>query len=304
MQRELKLDSDNLDAKDESMRPLMNKIMDANGLTTFDELVERSIQVLSADEAQDIRDMLEEIKKTNTAIEQTFGVFALLTLSATTAAASAKAVQLLKSGALVTSSRLVIRGIARAISGGANALEEAAALFRAARTASTVLLRNFETGTKVGRVTKFVKVAGKVMSVVGFFADAIVAVIAAVEGARQKEELINAIKENFVKRLEVALINELGTAAVSFNGNLESVLLIENQIVENPLLEDALRPTIDILTDNVVKQMEARFEELSYEGAAETFTQLDSSRNSFTDDDPTVAEAIKKLDSEESVAFS
>ncbi|PXF45968.1 hypothetical protein BWQ96_04281 [Gracilariopsis chorda] len=303
MQRELKNDSDNLDAKDENMRPLLNKIMENNGFTTFDELVEKSLEVLTADEAQDLRDMLEEMKQTNTQLEQTFGVFALLTLGATSAAATAKAVQLLKSGALVTASRLVIRGIARAISGSANALEEAAELFKASRRVSSILLRNFETSTKVGRVTKFVKTAGTVMSVVGFFADAIVVVLAAVEGARQKEELQRAIKENFTKRIEVALINVLGTAAASFNGNLESILILENQIVENPALESVLRPSIDVLTVSVADSMDERFDAISYESAAETFTQLDIPRNSFTSDDPSVAEAIKKLDAEESIKF-
>lgn len=303
MQNAIRAKTAQLDEADARMVPLLNDLMRKHGLRTLDQLIAKVLAEMPAKLQQDIRELLKTLEKTSANIEKSFGAVTSLTLVAAAGGVSAKVIQLMRSNALYVSARLTMKAFTVALRGGVNALEEATELFKAASKASSALSTSFETTTSVGKALKFVKTTGKVLTALGIVADVALSVIAAVEGAKQRDELQKQIQENFKRRVSVAFLTALASAAVSMNGNLESILLLESMKGKDPSVDKNLQQAIDLLTEPIAGDIEDLWELISYEDVAGTWTQLDRNRGSWTDEDPHLKRVIAEMEAEEDIAY-
>ncbi|KAI0558394.1 hypothetical protein FGB62_213g06 [Gracilaria domingensis] len=304
MQNAIRDKTNQLDEADARILPLLNDLMRKHGLRTVSELVDRVVGELPPELEKALRELLADLSKTSANLEKAFGAITSITLASAVGGVSAKAIQLVKSNAVFVSTRLTMKAFTVALRGGANALEEAGELFKAASKASSTLSTSFETTTSLGKALKFVKTAGKVLTVLGIVADVALTVIAAVEGAKQRDELQDQIKENFERRVSVALLTALASAAVAMNGNLESILLLESFKGKDPDAENGLQQAIDLLTEPIASSIEEVWDLISYEKVSETWSNLDQSRSSWTDEDPSLKEVIAMMEAEEDIAFT
>lgn len=304
MQNAIRDKTDQLDEADARIVPLLNDLMRKYGLRTVDDLIERVVAEMPPKQEQGIRKILDDLDKTSANIEKSFGAVTSITLFAAAGGVSAKVIQLMKSNAIYVSARLTMKAFTVALRGGANALEEAGELFKAASKASSTLSTSFETTTSLGKALRFVKTAGKVLTALGIVADVALSVIAAVEGAKQRDELRKQIEENFKRRVTVAFLTALASAAVSMNGNIESILLLESMKGKDPKVDKNLQEAIDLLTEPIASSIEEMWDLVSYENVAETWTNLDRNRGSWMDEDPSLKEVITEMETEEEIDFT
>lgn len=284
-----------MEAADARMQATLDMLMKENNIASYSELEAKIIEALPADERQEIIDMLDEIRKVDETSAKAFSIVGfIITFSAGTALA-ANTVSLIKSGAFIANSRLTFKAFSLLAKGS---FSEARALLKVASSTSKLLKTGFETSTKLGKVLRYARIAGEVLSVLGFVTDGVLAIMAAVQGAKQRDELRAKIIELFADRISVSLMEELALDTIAFQGSVEDLLDSQGD-------EDLDEDEKELLTRIAAKRLGKRLDDLwvnrSYESAAGTWTQLDVNRSSFTSEDPSVAAAISTLEDISSV---
>jgi len=163
---------------------------------------------------------------------------------------------------------------------------EAVSQMRVISTVASGILTAFK-GTSAGKVLKFISTVSEVIAVIGVLLDTILAIIAAVEGAKQREDLQKAIKDLFPRRLLSKVYQMQATAITLAQDQVYSYLAA----VDSGAKPEELKPLQDKIANDIKKDIDA----ITLDKANDELTHLDA-RGSWRDDDPTYKEALAYIE--------
>jgi hypothetical protein len=232
MQTDIQNDAKAMDDKNVAIRPQIDKLLKMNGYDTMQQLIDKSMALLTPDQRKQFEAMVKDAQSSKAGFDWTYfaaGVLMLpegLVLTGKTVMAIGSFV--MKSG--------VIQSLANLFKSGAEAgAGAAAAVAEAAETASTEATNEMaeagEVGEEVAETLSFASALGtffKVLGGVGFVVTLVVGIVEVVEGAEQKAKLIDAIHSCQSSRLAIKYFK---TEADNIIQNLTTIALYVDAMV-------------------------------------------------------------------------
>jgi hypothetical protein len=207
MQTDIKNDSQAMDDKNVAIRPQIDKLLKQNGFATLDDLINKSMALLTPDQRKQFEAMVKTAQASKAGFDWTYFAAGVLMLPEGVIL-TAKTVMAIGSFVMKSS---VIQGIANVFKSGAEAGSEAAAgaaeaAEAVAEDATKEIGEVGEGGEVVGEAVSFASKLGtffKVLGGIGFVITLIVGIVEIVEGAEQKTKLIDAIHSCQSSRLAI-----------------------------------------------------------------------------------------------------
>lgn len=288
---------------DERIQLLVEKIMEKMGVKSYEELLDQVMSTLPESENRETREMLEEMKTLSIDLTSAMSAVGIIVAISASGTAIVKLVQVVKSGALLTRVRMTLNAVQRAFTGGAHALEEATTMLQSAGKAASALSKSFEATKTLGKITRGIKVAGKALTAIGIIADVTMVIVSAVEGDKQRQELQKGIDENLERRVVVSYLADLASAALGMSGRLEAILSLQDFKSKENAPEGFLQSAMDHLIAGIAEEEEKIWEEKSYETSHQAWETQDIERESYTSEDPSLADIIANLEAESDLAW-
>ncbi|KAF8889194.1 hypothetical protein CPB84DRAFT_1849457 [Gymnopilus junonius] len=214
---------------------------------------------------------------------------------------SATVVSLLFNRNLITVSlRAIGVGLVRMLRSSIN---DGIALIRGGMNILRATLKGQALAGKVARVARGLRVAGKVLTYLGFAFDLITLIYDAVTGEEQREEFREAIKELCVRRFTVKEIQQYTHITLSFESDAKAIIDLADSLQD--LVDDG---TIDqaVADAKVAKKMNDLEPKLSSaidavddESVWKILSLQDAeSKITWTDEDPNLSEILHIIDEE------
>ncbi|KAI0798262.1 hypothetical protein C8Q75DRAFT_845686 [Abortiporus biennis] len=210
MQSDIKHYGEEIDKKNTAIRPLIDALLKDKNIDTIEDLIAKSLAKMSPDDRKQFESLIEAAKKSKAGFDWTYFAAGLL---------------MLPEGAILTSQAIVAAGrfitrlsaiqglvqVFRSAESGTAAAAEAAAQLEKAALAAEDATKDVsmigEGGVEIQEASRFLRGIGtalKVLGAVGFVVTIIVGAIEIIQGAAQKEKLIEAIQKSQPARLCIA----------------------------------------------------------------------------------------------------
>ncbi|KAF8650922.1 hypothetical protein AX16_005020 [Volvariella volvacea WC 439] len=279
--------------QDEYAVQLLDVFAKQRGFKTLDELVKDAEAQLSPEDKQKYNDMKKELQnkddRIDLAIKSTLGYIGTgLAISA-----------LFQRSLLRVSLHAIGLGLVKIFTGqfgvGVDVLRAAS------RILGSVLKGEYLAGS-VATAFKVFKVAGQILSVLGIALDAIVLIYEIVDGAKQREELRKAIKELCLRRLTTKKIQQYTRVTLQFATDVSAAISYTNSIQELVLDGTIPQSTVDKKVRDKLAALGPKIEkavnEVDDASVYAMLQQLDSSRFSWTNEDPSFAEIMRMAEEE------
>ncbi|KAF8650921.1 hypothetical protein AX16_005020 [Volvariella volvacea WC 439] len=286
--------------QDEYAVQLLDVFAKQRGFKTLDELVKDAEAQLSPEDKQKYNDMKKELQnkddRIDLAIKSTLGYIGTgLKVGLTGLAISA----LFQRSLLRVSLHAIGLGLVKIFTGqfgvGVDVLRAAS------RILGSVLKGEYLAGS-VATAFKVFKVAGQILSVLGIALDAIVLIYEIVDGAKQREELRKAIKELCLRRLTTKKIQQYTRVTLQFATDVSAAISYTNSIQELVLDGTIPQSTVDKKVRDKLAALGPKIEkavnEVDDASVYAMLQQLDSSRFSWTNEDPSFAEIMRMAEEE------
>eukprot|EP01116_Phalansterium_solitarium_P004956 TRINITY_DN161_c0_g1_i4.p1 TRINITY_DN161_c0_g1~~TRINITY_DN161_c0_g1_i4.p1 ORF type:complete len:452 (+),score=169.44 TRINITY_DN161_c0_g1_i4:132-1487(+) len=293
-------EANSMDKIDLRIRPLMDQVMLKYGFKTFDQLVESVKSMLSEEDRKKLEKTLEEFKNIDSTTDTTFSSTMIVTfVIGLPGSVGARVARMIVAGVASHSFRLFAKGMRAIFLVGDLALG-----LRYIRLAGRFAASAAEVGAGMGgatarlvsRLGRLIKFAD-VLAVIGILIDGIILIYAAIEGARQRDELRKAIKDLFARRLGAKIGQLQAKAAATYSSNIHAMLLAMSLMDHKPgANNDALNAIIKSQEDNMISNLQSDMDGINYDEATKLLTAMDTGR--YTTEDPTKEEAIKMLEEE------
>lgn len=285
------------DDKQKSLTQSLNEVLKREGRDNLDDFVTKATETLSEEDAQSIRNFLQALKDSNTQLENVFYGFGYLVTATSSIVTATKALEILKSGALVVASLQTINAF-RAASGGADKVATLVKSLKAALNTIDTMTSTFRKTTQVGKVIRFVKTGAKVLTYVGIGIDVVIAIFAAIEGAKQRESLREGIIANFESRIITTFYYDLGLKCTTFVGNIQTLVSLD-LFATTPEQRAFYKSFAESEISKTLKNLDDELDKVTFRSAAESWTEKDRDRNSFTTEDPNLEDLLSKLEAED-----
>jgi hypothetical protein len=237
MQTDIQNDAKSMDDKNVAIRPQIDKLLKMNGYDTMDDLINKSMALLTPDQRKQFEAMIKAAQASKAGFDWTYFAAGVLMLPEGLVL-TGKTVMAIGSFVMKSS---VIQSLANMFKSGAEAgAGAAAAVAEATESAATETTNEIadagEVGEEVAETLSFASALGtffKVLGGIGFVVTLVVGIVEIVEGAEQKEKLINAIHGCQSSRLAIKYFK---TQADNIIQNLTTIALYVDAMVGTPTM--------------------------------------------------------------------
>ncbi|KAJ8516941.1 hypothetical protein ONZ45_g5828 [Pleurotus djamor] len=271
-----------MDKQDARMIPLINEILDAHGLASFEELQEKLNTVLTPEQQQAYRDLIEhsaDVESSNKVALITIGVIAL------TSGAVAVG-NLIRVGFLLDAMRALAHAFFTLVTKG---LEAGIAAFNVLSTTLRWVMGRgqfAEDGVLMAKYLANGTTYLGILSIAGILADGFILAYAYYEEKEQKNELDKAIGELYVTRIIAKVYSKMCDAIKTQDGIMLAYLL---NAADDP---DAAAAIANTLVTNVKNA----WTNITTKTALDELIVFDSTRGSWTASDPSYDDAIARAE--------
>ncbi|KAE9391813.1 hypothetical protein BT96DRAFT_1023872 [Gymnopus androsaceus JB14] len=279
---------DAIDKIDARIIPTMNKLLAHHGLKTWDQLFERVMSALTPEDKEAYRKLVQGFKDVDENISDSLTIMSGILFST---AALGKAIDIaffLFSGHVISTFRGYAKAfylmLTKGIDAGLKAYQAAA---KAADSAIDVL----KNASKIGKWAKNASRVLKIVAVIGVIADAFILAMAYFEEKKQRDELRAAINELYVRRL-ISKYYTLMCDTLKSNTTTFEMYINFWDIYPDPT--DMQQEMLDMLMTTNINTISKNFADYDAKYCYDLCKALDT--NSWTNEDPSEANAIKQAD--------
>ncbi|KAI1496372.1 hypothetical protein F5X99DRAFT_400597 [Biscogniauxia marginata] len=254
-------------------------VLQAHGLQSIDELRKKLMESMPEDVKNKYLDLVKYYEDDVANDSQIIDVIGLVIMVAGGTALTAKMVEFVTSGKIVTAMNYIIRALIALTKD----VEAAQQLIRLGSAIVKSLSTEIELGETAMKSLKFVKAAGTVITVLGVFIDAVILIIAAIKGAEQRQELEDAINDLAYRRVTAQGIALMGDVYAQY---ISSMYVMVVKMKRKSDIADV----VDEACDDLKKGLK----NVNLETVLDALKKLDDSDSTtWTDKDPS-KEAIKR----------
>jgi len=265
---------DQLRQKDEQYLPTIDAIMKKEGLKTFEELKQKAFSYMTDQQKATYEKMIKDAEDARILSDKIFGASMLTVAIIGSVGLAAKAIELATTGALTIGVRMIGIGVRTLV-------EDFSLGMRIIRNVSRVV-GEFQEVAELSNLGKFCRVISKIagfLTVVGIVFDGVMAIWAAVEGAKQRTELQKGIHDLNVSRLCIKM-NQLQTHYITnYGGEVDVYLLIVNTQGKD---SDSAKAIANAIGTGI----KANIASVTFDSVYENLGQMDQQRNSWRNEDP------------------
>jgi len=275
------------DATNVRINQTLNDLLKKHNLATVDDLKNKVLATFTPEQKKHYEDLVNSMKGHDAAVDKIFDATLLVGfISGLSALAVPRIVTLLNTGALVAGLDLVGRGFVRILRG---AVAEGAAMIAAGIRTGRLLANNVDLTAEASRFVKFFRAGTRVLAVISVILDGVVLIYQAIEGAKQRTELQKAILELFSRRQNVKTLEQQVFVVESFQGEVQGYLFTADTLQPGPGTDAVLKQFGDAIIDHT----KAALDKITDQGVADTLKEQDKNSNAWTNEDPTLAQALK-----------
>ncbi|KAJ8455633.1 hypothetical protein ONZ45_g18890 [Pleurotus djamor] len=279
LQNAVAKDKDYMDKQDARMVPLINEILDANGLASFEELQEKLNNVLTPEQQKAYNDLVKhsaDIESSNKVAIITIGIIALTSGSVAIG-------NLIRVGMLLDTMRGFARAFIILVTQG---LDAGISAFKFVIGAVRWVLEGNQGTTEGAQIASYMSNGTAylgILSIAGILADGFILAYAEKE---QKAELDKAIGELYVSRIVAKVYSKMCDAIKTQDGIMLAYLL---NATDDP---DAAAAVANTLVTNVKNA----WTDITTKTALDELIVFDSTRGSWTASDPSYDDAIARAE--------
>jgi len=275
------------DDKNVQINITMNQLLAKYGLQTIDQMKDRVLATLTPEQKQSFLDMVNAMKGKDGQVDKVLDAsFMIGFIAGLAALVVPRVVTLLNTGALVAGLDLVGRGFVRILRG---AFAEGVAMIGAGVRTGRLLATNVELGADASRFVRIFRAGARVLAVISVVLDAIVLIYQAIEGARQREELRNAITELFARRLNVKTLEQQVFNVESYQGEVQGYMATANILQPGPGTDQILQQFADTIIQHIKDGMAKITDQTVYD----QLHNQDVASNAWTNEDPSLAQTLE-----------
>ncbi|PXF45971.1 hypothetical protein BWQ96_04284 [Gracilariopsis chorda] len=288
LHRRLVLRSESLEEADSKLVPTLTDILHKNGINSARELADEALSKLDNIKRNTFETFLNALQDAYLNFNPQISYFLVLPFVSNIASNNNHFSLLLDSAALYVASRLSVQAVALSLSGNILALRDAV---KTAQVANTIydnykdqgLNPAIELGLRVNRDAP------------DFSNVPVPQIVSALDGAAQVKVLRSEINDFFRKRLSLELVDNFCAVSVSVTGKIESALTIVSNMRGIEAIDSSLQKAVDILVSSFIGEIGSVWDAGDLDAAASAWAATDLERKSYTDDDPSIDDIIKKL---------
>ncbi|KAF8871918.1 hypothetical protein BD779DRAFT_1574691 [Infundibulicybe gibba] len=283
---EAKADMDKADAR---MVPFINEILQNHGMQTFDDLKAKLDASLTPEQKKVYDELVERSKQVSEGIDNALtGTSVILFFSGITAKGIDIA-KFLACGHVMETFRSYAKAFIVLVTRG---FEAGKAAFQAAAKSASLAVDFLEDSSKLANYAARASKVLKIIAVVGIIADAFILAFALYAEAQQRTALRGAINDLFVRRIISKFYERMCSAIKTQDGLMLSYLLFVTD--QEVLPED--QAAADRIADRFIQYVTEDWAAIDSESCYGLLSDLDSSRNSWRNEDPSKASAIEQAD--------
>jgi len=297
-QNRLKEDVEDATAQDKMMLETLNDIAVKAGYKTLDEYIAKAEKQLTPEEKAHMEKMKTDMEKLDEDMAISHKVFrgliaaGLLTHGIRIFLAAFKETQSLIFGMMA-----VVRAVYHSILG---AVETAAKFLTWGRATLNLTSRAAGVGEKALRGMKFLKLGGNLMIGIGVVVDSALLIAEAIQGAKQRDDLQDAITTLCARRFIVRNIQQQARAILNFKSDARSIIKtkkkhqewIDKKRMTEEESKEELEPDMNEAADGIKKKMD----EITPEKVMESLAAQDKDAGAWTTEDPNLAKIQKWIE--------
>jgi len=271
-QLSIKETSDLMDQKEAAILPILQELEKRDGITDFDQLFQIALKDLTEKEKEVYQKMLDEANEQKLPVSAIFGTLFNVLRKVGSFGNKAKYIELAASGALMLGVRLYAIGIRTLFTDFNEGI-------RIIRATSTIIkaFHELQIAGRVGKVAGFVFRSTQLLFALDCVFGVIISIVVAVQGDQQRVELQNKIRDISVYRLAMKF-NQYQMRVI---GRLQGEFHIYLRTVHDYGDVDFVHKIAEYLGSDMDSM-----EDFTYDSLYEGLKNMDSQRNSWTNEDP------------------
>ncbi|PFH49019.1 hypothetical protein AMATHDRAFT_41834 [Amanita thiersii Skay4041] len=204
---------------------------------------------------------------------------------------------LLKGSLLRVTLQAIGVGLLRVISGQ---VKEGTSLLRAAGNILTSAYKGKLVTGRVATALKVLKVAGKVLKILGLVLDGITFIYEVVDGAKQRSEFQEAIKELCARRLTTKKIQEYAHISLSYSSDVQAMFSydksLQDEVDSGTFAQAKANEKVAKKLNELDPKISGEMNKIDDESVYKELKEQDMKRKAWTNEDPSLAEIQKMIE--------
>lgn len=265
-------------------REKLDEYMKNNGLQSIDDLKKKMKETLTAEQQKAYDDMMKGYEEFNGELAVDAEVIGAIGAIAGTVGAAAKFVEFVQAGGIAMGAKLAARGLAKILGKDA---ELGIKMMNVALKGLKSFTQGFEFGETALKAIKMVKLAGEVIAAIAIVLDGILAIVAAVEGDKQRAKLKDAINDLVYRRFSAMELRKLGRVYEKYVGGIYQTIVQYTAADSLKDLPEGVRKQImEASVNSMIKDAKAESGKISFKTTYTDLANMDDLAKAFTDEDP------------------
>ncbi|KAF8650928.1 hypothetical protein AX16_005026 [Volvariella volvacea WC 439] len=301
LQTQVKETVEDAKVQDQRAVAILDKIAKERGYRTLDEYVAWAESQLSAEDKERYQNMKKELDKQDEALDLSMKVATGIAGIGFITGLSAVIVSTIFQRRLITVTfQAVAVGLVRILAGD---LSKGASLMAAAGRILKSVFKGEALAGKVATVFKVLKIAGEVLSVLGIALDAILLIYEAIDGAKQREQFQQAIKELCIRRLTTKKIQQYVRVTLQFASDAKAVAdyaeTLQELVKEGDMTQARADEKVRAKMGELAPKVTAAIDAIDDQSIWNMLNEQDKNSNiAWTNEDPTLAQMLASIDAE------
>ncbi|KOC17599.1 hypothetical protein AFLA70_123g001852 [Aspergillus flavus AF70] len=265
-------------------REKIDEYLKNNKLSSIDDLKKKMEDTLGEEQKKAYRDMMKSFEEFNGELSTEFEIISAIGAIAGTVAASAKFLEFVQAGGIALGAKLAARGLAKILGKEA---ELGVKMMTVALRGLKSFTQGFELSETALKAIKMVKIAGEVIGAIAIVLDGILAIVAAVEGDKQRTKLNDAINDLVYRRFSTMELRKLGKVYEAYVGGMYQTIVQYTAADTLPDLPESVRKQImDASIQSIIKNLKTESAKITFDTTYNDLATMDETAKAFTEEDP------------------
>jgi len=290
---------DNIAKKDERTLETLDKVLKAAGFKTREEYIEAGLNRLTQEQREEFQKMRKEVQEFDQKLEIGMQVAGGLLSVAAFTGASVTVLKTLASLSMVrTSFTTMAIGLVNILKGN---VQLGVSMLQTASTTITKVLDGAGLSEKFLTAMKYLKNTAKVLTVISVVLEGILLIYEAIEGARQKTELQNAIVELCARRFDVMKIDLSIIASDGFTDVVSGIISVQDSmnglVADGLITQEAADGAVSKKIQDSISIIQDGMEVVTNDNAWQALKTLDDlSGDAWRNEDPSLDQILKWIE--------